>query len=770
MFDDTYPYLTHYWKDITYGHIDISGTQTLDWVTLPHNQIYYIPAGAEDADIDLLREDCIKAAGGENILDGYYGVILFFNGSIAKWAGKGFSGNNTVWINYYPDSATNYMNLWLIAHEMGHAYGLPHSSGRYGSEYDSPWDVMSGAKGTKNFNSNTNIGDIPRYAGSIPRHTIAFYKQMLGAIDSNAQWNNAAIDASKGVLIHLSRLEESAEEGDYLIANVYSKDRSKHYTVEARDKIGYDSSIPAKAVIIHEIENGNRAYVVDPDNNGDLSDAGAQWQEGEIFKDDENNISVEIVSSTTTGYDVLITAPRIKPDKVTGITATDDLYNKVRIAWSPVAGAEYYQILRYESWSINSTHQTFTTSDDSTYYEDVPNDTSLYYYRVQACNSEGCSPLSKYLYAIGSRAPLNILHKSSSVQKDNYKYYNIDAFAGEQIIATLTNLSADLYLYIKEGSKPTLNSHRCESFYENADQKMCSITLNSNKTVYIGIYGAEDGNFTLDVGVSGKLKDTDGDGIINHLDIDDDNDGVEDIADIFPLNANETKDTDQDGIGDNADTDDDNDGISDIDELRYGLDPKNASDAQEDNDNDGISNIDEIKAGTDPNVSNGLPKTKVTIPLKKGFNFISLPMSGQVSTDNLSANIMRVVTFDGQQKEIEWRRSSAQNSLKILVPYRGYFVQTANDTNITYDGVPFSEADQVPKYIQGSWNCLGSLEITVDQIKDLFASDYDVHIIYIFDNGTYKAISRDEKVNEDLKNAGILLDRDIKSTDGILVK
>jgi hypothetical protein len=49
-------------------------------------------------------------------------------------------------------------------------------------------------------------------------------------------------------------------------------------------------------------------------------------------------------------------------------------------------------------------------------------------------------------------------------------------------------------------------------------------------------------------------------------DSDDDNDGVLDSDDAFPLDATESVDTDSDGIGNNADTDDDNDGILDSDD------------------------------------------------------------------------------------------------------------------------------------------------------------------------------------------------------------
>lgn len=60
--------------------------------------------------------------------------------------------------------------------------------------------------------------------------------------------------------------------------------------------------------------------------------------------------------------------------------------------------------------------------------------------------------------------------------------------------------------------------------------------------------------------------DTDGDGQTNILDDDDDNDGVLDVDDAFPIDASESIDTDGDGIGNNADTDDDNDGIYDEDD------------------------------------------------------------------------------------------------------------------------------------------------------------------------------------------------------------
>jgi len=76
--------------------------------------------------------------------------------------------------------------------------------------------------------------------------------------------------------------------------------------------------------------------------------------------------------------------------------------------------------------------------------------------------------------------------------------------------------------------------------------------------------------------------DSDDDGLLDGndafpLDSDSDDDGVLDGDDAFPLDPSESVDTDGDGIGNNADLDDDNDGYSDVEEIAAGTDPLNAS-------------------------------------------------------------------------------------------------------------------------------------------------------------------------------------------------
>ncbi|MFQ6073762.1 MAG: hypothetical protein ACE5KC_00950 [Candidatus Bathyarchaeia archaeon] len=109
--------------------------------------------------------------------------------------------------------------------------------------------------------------------------------------------------------------------------------------------------------------------------------------------------------------------------------------------------------------------------------------------------------------------------------------------------------------------------------------------------------------------------DTDGDGTLDVEDPDDDNDGVPDVDDAFPLDASESLDTDGDGVGNNADTDDDNDGMPDTWETENDLDPLNAADASLDPDGDGLTNLEEYQGGTDPNASDAEPPPPEEFPL-----------------------------------------------------------------------------------------------------------------------------------------------------------
>ncbi len=117
-------------------------------------------------------------------------------------------------------------------------------------------------------------------------------------------------------------------------------------------------------------------------------------------------------------------------------------------------------------------------------------------------------------------------------------------------------------------------------------------------------------------------EDADSDGLTNLEEFiagtqprnpDTDGDTVLDGPDAFPNDPNESVDTDGNGIGNNADTDDDGDTMPDDYEIANDLDPLNAADADADADGDGFTNLEEFRRGTDPQNAADFPIVPVAI-------------------------------------------------------------------------------------------------------------------------------------------------------------
>ena len=149
----SYPGLDHYWKEVSYGNIpDLRGSRVVGWYNLPQPQSYY--QGAESYEREKILEDCTAAADADVFFPDFEGFNLAFNlnfdSSIRLYnAARGggrfltLDGQTRFWgVTWLPEWTHEKQDTW--AHEMGHAFGLQHSSGPYDETYDSEWDVMSG--------------------------------------------------------------------------------------------------------------------------------------------------------------------------------------------------------------------------------------------------------------------------------------------------------------------------------------------------------------------------------------------------------------------------------------------------------------------------------------------------------------------------------------------------------------------------------------------------------------------------------------------------
>lgn len=172
------PGMDHCWREVSYEIINLTGSVVVGWYDLPQPRSYYVYDGDGDGDDDLDHSRAVRDSTGVADADVFFpdfmGINLMFNQTLGccAWGGGATMNRDGITRSYRFTwmPPWGYENQDVMGHQMGHGFGLPHSSGPYDQTYDSNWDVMSGG--------GLCAARHPEY-GCVAVHTISYHKDRL---------------------------------------------------------------------------------------------------------------------------------------------------------------------------------------------------------------------------------------------------------------------------------------------------------------------------------------------------------------------------------------------------------------------------------------------------------------------------------------------------------------------------------------------------------------------------------------------------------------
>ena len=322
MYSSNYPGIDNFWRQVSYDNINVVGSTASGWYTLPHTLAYYQALGYPNPGLGELFTDCTAAADPYVNFAPFAGINLMFNEQYDPgyaWGGSWFAtldGVTKSWRTTW-EPPWGYGNSSVIAHEMGHGFGLPHSSFNRSAVYDNCWDVMSDTY-------DCNIYD-PTY-GDLGQHTISYHKDREG-------WFRApeklTLNVGQSTSVRLERLATPGWPIAKVVEVPIGGSSSLFYTVEARRKVAYDLQLPGDAVIVHQVDTTQSIPAVIMGTNGA---AGAIWGVGSLFRDAANDIGMTVTGATPGGFTVAVangsplaaSFPAVDTHSTTGTTSNLD--------------------------------------------------------------------------------------------------------------------------------------------------------------------------------------------------------------------------------------------------------------------------------------------------------------------------------------------------------------------------------------------------------------------------------------------------------------
>lgn len=496
--------------EVSYQQTSLAGTVT-PWYTIASTT-----AGCDYEAIALQARQA--AAAGGYTLGNYSRLIYAFPDNACPWWGLGSVGGNPSesWIQ----SASGGFVVSVVAHELGHNFGLRHShslncgseivgEGCTSIEYGDVLDVMGGTPGTYN-------GERPA------AHFNAFQKELLGWLNhgispplttvqnTNGQFSIKNLEAARDNTPRALKIGNTA-----LVCNIAPKE---WYYVEKREAVGFDSFLSwlpntvSSGVVIHRVTQGDAgsSYLLDM-NKPDTNWPQVALAVGDSFTDPVTGLTIQPLSTGTGFANVNVTyAPASCANKPLVTVSPTDVVWKIpgQVATFTLsianadscacAGSVFSATASVPAgWSSSST-QTATLAPGVTAQAQVdvtvPANASVGFYDL-TLTATAVGDASKTASVPGSIS-VNVPFELSNgvplspigASKDDGSIYTLVVPPGKTSVSfTTTGVSGDVDMYVRRDALPSVSSFHCKS-EGPATTEFCQINSPPAGTYYILLY------------------------------------------------------------------------------------------------------------------------------------------------------------------------------------------------------------------------------------------------------------------------------------------